>query len=155
MCSIAYEPCNTNSFRIGPRRQLSPYSNQLIQPYPHFPGGAPYPYQANPYQANPYYPGAPLGNPIITPNGVVLPNPYAPNGIIAPNRIVYDANGNPSIIDPNGVLIPVNPNALAGKSTRLLSVNVSVNVSIAFNKILLPISTRISVSEWRRSTATS
>lgn len=127
MCSIAYEPCNTNSFRIGPRRQLNPYQsqyqNQLIQPYPNFPVGAPYPYQANPYQANPYYPGAALGNPIITPNGVVLPSPYAPNGVIAPSRIVYDANGNPSIIDPNGVLIPVNPNALGGKLKHLISSN--------------------------------
>lgn len=127
MCSISYEPCNQNSFRIGPTRQLSPYQNQLIPTYPNFPG-APFAYQANPYQANPYFPNPPpLGNPILTPNGVVIPNPYAaPNAILPPNRIVYDANGNPSIIDPSGLLIPVNPNGLPGK-VALLSLSITAN----------------------------
>lgn len=120
MCSISYEPCTGNSFRIGPTRQVSPYQSQLIPTYPNYPVGGSYPYQAspyqaNPYQANPYYQNAALGNPILTPNGIVVPNPYGPPGILPPNRIVYDANGNPSIIDPNGMLVPVNPNALGGK----------------------------------------
>lgn len=120
MCSIAYEPCDERSFRIGPKRsrQPSPYSNP-VSPYSTF--NNPYQYPPNPYspnlyQSNPYYGGGPPlpGNAIIGPNGMLIPNPYAPNGIV-PNRIVYDANGFPSVIDPNGMLIPINPNALQGK----------------------------------------
>lgn len=116
MCSIAYEPCSERSFRIGPRVRQSQYP---ISPYSTynggFNGGYPNAYQPNPYpnpyQANPYYPNGPL----VGPNGMLLPNPYVSNGII-PNRIVYDANGVPSVISPNGMLLPINPNALTGTS---------------------------------------
>lgn len=102
MCSIVYEPCNENSFRIGPNqpRDVS-YPNQF-SPYSSYNG---YPYQTNPYQPNPYYYG---------PNGMLMPNPYATNGALPPNRIVYDANGSPAILSPNGMLTPFNPNALTG-----------------------------------------
>lgn len=109
MCSIAYEPCNERSFRIGPSRQATPYQNQLYPNYPLAPNA--YPYQPNQYYSNPG-----LSNPIITPNGMIIQNPYAaPNGIITPNRIIYDTNGFPSVVGPNGMLTPINPNALAGK----------------------------------------
>lgn len=111
MCSIAYEQCDERSFRIGPSRQATPYQSQL---YPNFPVAAnAYP---SPYQSNQYYPNPALNNPIITSNGMIIQNPYAsPNGIITPNRIIYDANGFPLAVSPNGMLTPINPNALAGK----------------------------------------
>lgn len=111
MCSIAYEPCDERSFRIGPKRNRQPdYPVSAYSTY-----NNPYQYQPNPYQPNPYFGGPPLpGNAIIGPNGMLISNPYAPNGIV-PNRIVYDANGVPSVIDPSGMLIPINPNVLQGK----------------------------------------
>lgn len=120
MCSIAYEPCNEHSFRIGPNRlREAVYPNQLA-PSPYgYNGAFPYqsnPYQINPYQTNPYYPNLALNNPnpIIGPNGMLIPNPYTTNGIVPPNRIVYDANGAPALLSPNGVLTPINSNALTG-----------------------------------------
>lgn len=119
MCSIAYEPCNEQSFRIGPNRPRE-YPNPLASPYSSYNGAFPYqsnPYQINPFQTNPYYPNPALNsNPIIGPNGMLIPNPYATNGILPPNRIVYDANGNPAVLSPNGVLTPLNPNALTGNA---------------------------------------
>lgn len=117
MCSIAYEPCNEHSFRIGPNqpRDIS-YPNQF-NPYSTY-NGAPYhpinPYQINPYQTNSFYPNPALNNPIIGPNGMLMPNPYATNAVLPPNRIVYDANGSPAILSPNGMLTPINSNALTG-----------------------------------------
>lgn len=131
MCSIAYEPCNEHSFRIGPNRLRETYSNQLA-PSPYgYNSAFPYqtnPYQINPYQTNPYYPNLALNNPnpIIGPNGMLMPNPYATNGILPPNRIVYDANGSPAVLSPNGMLTPINPNALTGnlitKKTEVASI---------------------------------
>lgn len=118
MCSIAYEPCNEHSFRIGPNRvRETAYPNQLAQPYSSYNGAFPYqnnPYQINPYQINPYYPNPALNNPLVGPNGMLIPNPYAQNAVLPPNRIVYDANGMPSVLSPNGALTPINPNALTG-----------------------------------------
>lgn len=118
MCSIAYEPCNEHSFRIGSNqpRDVS-YPNQF-NPYSSYNGAPSYyqpnPYQTNPYQTNPYYPNP---APMIAPNGMLMPNPYATNGALPPNRIVYDANGSPAILSPNGMLTPINSNALTGKVT--------------------------------------
>lgn len=118
MCSIAYEPCNEHSFRIGPNRVRE---TSYPAPYSSYNGAFPYqsnPYQISPYQINPYYPNPALNSPIIGPNGMLVPNPYAANGILPPNRIVYDANGNPALLSPNGMLTPINPNALTGKSMQ-------------------------------------
>lgn len=126
MCSIAYEPCNERSFRIGPNHVRD---SAYPSPYSSFNGAYPYqsnpyqsnPYQISPYQINPYYPNfqnPALNSPMIGPNGMLIPNPYASNGILPPNRIVYDANGNPAVLSPNGMLTPINPNALTGKSEQ-------------------------------------
>ncbi|XP_055301189.1 uncharacterized protein LOC129567858 isoform X2 [Sitodiplosis mosellana] len=99
MCSIAYEPCNEQSFRIGPNRpREAAYASPLASPY-------------SSYNA--------LNNPIIGPNGMLIPNPYATNGILPPNRIVYDANGAPAVLSPNGVLTPINPNALTAQMSGI------------------------------------
>lgn len=119
MCSIAYEPCHEHSFRIGPNR---PRETSYPSPYSSFNGALPYqsnpyqinPYQTNPFQTNPYFPNPALNNPIVGPNGMLIPNPYATNGVLPPNRIVYDANGMPAVLSPNGMLTPLNPNALTG-----------------------------------------
>ncbi|XP_031623668.1 uncharacterized protein LOC116340997 isoform X2 [Contarinia nasturtii] len=104
MCSIAYEPCNEQSFRIGPNRPRE-YPNPLASPYSSYNG-------AFPYQTL-------NGNPIIGPNGMLIPNPYGSNGILPPNRIVYDANGQPAVLSPNGVLTPLNPNALTAQMSGI------------------------------------
>lgn len=99
MCSIAYEPCSEQSFRIGPTRAIQQYPSNLngLPPYPNYGGGFAYP--------NNYYP-----NGIISPyGGSPYANPYAANGIITPNGVIYDSNGYP--IGTN-----VAPNALAGKN---------------------------------------
>lgn len=107
MCSIAYEPCNEHSFRIGPNQPRDVSYPNPYNPYAGYNGAPPYnPYQPNPYQTNPYYP-----NPAP---GMLMPNPYATNGALPPNRIVYDANGSPAILSPNGMLTPINSNALTG-----------------------------------------
>lgn len=120
MCSIAYEPCSENSFRIGPNRlRDATYPNQLANPYSGYNGAFPFqtnPYQISPFQTNPYYPNAALNSPIIGPNGMLIPNPYVSNGILPPNRIVYDANGSPAVLSPNGVLTPISPNGLTGNN---------------------------------------
>lgn len=51
---------------------------------------------------------------------MLIPNPYATNGIVPPNRIVYDANGVPAVLSPNGMLTPINPNALSGILIQIL-----------------------------------
>lgn len=133
MCSITYEPCNEYSFRIGPNRlREATYPNLAPSPYSGYNGAFPYqsnPYQMNPFQVNPYYPNPALNSPIIGPNGMLIPNPYTTNGILPPNRIVYDANGAPSLLSPNGMLTPISPNALTGKSVSIASkIQRSVNI---------------------------
>lgn len=130
MCSIAYEPCDERSFRIGPKRIRQP--DYPISPYSTYNGGVGgYPYQPNPYQANPYYGNPAFNNPIIGPNGMLIPNPYVSNGVV-PNRIVYDANGVPSVIAPNGMLYPANSNALTGLFDELFYFDNFIEFSFLF-----------------------
>lgn len=112
MCSIAYEPCNEQSFRIGPTQM--PY-----RPIMGGGGGGGGAYYSDPYQTQMN---------VLTPNGIYSTNGFmntnpliASNGMIGPNGMVIGPNGLPQMIaGPNGMLNMINPNALAGRIDRLL-----------------------------------
>lgn len=108
MCSIAYEPCNEQSFRIGPTHM--PYRPPALNM-----GGGLYQNQnyQNPYQAQfgmyPQLQQIPQ-NVLYSQNGL---NPF-PNGIIGPNGMLIGPNGLPQMVGPTGQLNMVDPNAAIG-----------------------------------------
>lgn len=112
MCSIAYEPCNEQSFRIGPSQM--PYRpNELNM------GGGLY---SNPYQTqfvqNGMYPSVPQ-NGLYSSNGLMNTNPLiASNGMIGPNGMLIGPNGLPQMVGPTGMLNMLSPN-VAGRSEHL------------------------------------
>lgn len=93
MCSIAYEPCNEQSFRIGPTQM--PYRPSGLNM-----GGGLY---SDPYQTQ-------FG--MLPQNGLYSPNGLINNGMIAPNGMLIGPNGMPHLVaGPNGMLSMLNPNA--------------------------------------------
>lgn len=104
MCSIAYEPCNEQSFRIGPTQM--PYRPSGLQM-----GGGLY---SDPYQGQF---GMLPQNGLYFPNGLMNTNPLiASNGMIGQNGMLIGPNGLPQMVaGPTGMLNMLNPNA-AGKT---------------------------------------
>lgn len=107
MCSIAYEPCNEQSFRIGPTQV--PYRPSGLHT-----GGGLY---SDPYQAQF---GMLPQNGLYFPNGLMNANPlFASNGMIASNGMLIGPNGLPqTVAGPTGMLNMLNPNA-AGRTLAL------------------------------------
>lgn len=106
MCSIAYEPCNEQSFRIGPTQM--PYRPNIIN----MGGGL---YSADPYQTQF---GMLPQNGLYSPNGLLNPNSLVSNnGMIMPNGMLIGPNGYPQMVaGPTGMLNMLNPNAAAGNN---------------------------------------
>lgn len=108
MCSIAYEPCNEQSFRIGPTQM--PYTQ-----IPNMGGGL----YASPYQS-------PFG--MLPQNGLYSSNGLSPlissNGMIAPNGMLIGPNGLPQMVaGPAGMLNILNPNS-AGKNEHCFDISI-------------------------------
>lgn len=109
MCSISYEPCNEQAFRIGPTQM--PYNPSGLG------GGGMY---LNPYQTQF---GMLSPNGLYAPNGLMNANPLiASNGMIAPNGMLIGPNGLPQMVaGPTGMLNMLNPNAAGNKDELLFS----------------------------------
>lgn len=134
MCSIAYEPCNEQSFRIGHTQMRyvnahGPYQNDLYQNQVFGPNGAGYPAANNlnggypPGSFNgPYQPGPGGVNGVYPPNGIN--SPYQPGGAYQPG--IYGDYPPGVVNSPNGAAntIPgVVSNGMLGPNGMPLSSN--------------------------------
>lgn len=100
MCSIAYEPCNEQSFRIGPT-QMPFVSNGMNMMGSYSGMGLPF--------------GMINQNGMLAPNGIMNTNPLLnTNGMIASNGMLIGPNGFPQMVGPPGMLNMLDPNVVAG-----------------------------------------